>query len=151
MKESVDNLKIQHMCDWFQFLKIVLQIFKFLCSIHTSYSWNMIWNVCACFSVEKKENTYSPVNLHPLFLKIGHPAFLKSGAFWKKQSAINQGHCNLKREEAAWSLLFLNKEWPFCKKEGAQFLRIVGADWLGNYVSVHKEFCKTGRGLSATI
>ena len=80
-----------------------------------------------------------PVNLHPLFLKIGHPAF------WKKQSAKNQGHCNSKREEAAWSLLFLNKEWPcffqpaFCKKQGApffkkqgaRFLRIVGADWLG--------------------
>jgi hypothetical protein len=28
----------------------------------------------------------------------------------KKQSAKNQGHCNSKREEAAWSLLFLNKE-----------------------------------------
>ena len=45
-----------------------------------------------------------PVNLHPLFLKIGHPAFRK------KQSAKNQGHCNSKREEAAWFLLFLNKE-----------------------------------------
>ena len=80
---------------------------------------------------------HCPVNLHPLFLKIGHPAF------WKKQSAKNQGHCYVKREEAAWSLFFLNKEWPcffqpdFCKKQGAQifkkqgarFLRIVGADW----------------------
>ena len=36
-------------------------------------------------------------NRAPCFLKIGHPA-------------KNQGHCNSKREEAAWSLLFLNKE-----------------------------------------
>ena len=42
------------------------------------------------------------VNLHPLFLKIRHPAFLKY------QSAKKQGHCYSKKEEAAWSLLFLN-------------------------------------------
>ena len=79
-------------------------------------------------------------NWAPCFLKIRHPAF------WKKQSAKNQGHCNSKREEAAWSLLFLNKEWPcifqpaffkkqgapFFKRQDAPFLRIVGADWLGD-------------------
>ena len=80
-------------------------------------------------------------------LKIWHPAFWKTGTlfFEKKQSAKNQGHCNSKREEAAWSLLFLNIEWtcffqpafckkqgaPFFKKQGARFLIIVGADWLG--------------------
>ena len=84
MKESVDNLKIQHMCDWFQFLKIVLEIFKFLCSIHTSYSWNMIWNVCACFSVEKKENTYSPSQSSPTILKNWASCFFKIGRFLKK-------------------------------------------------------------------
>ena len=69
-------------------------------------------------------------NRAPCFLKIGHPAF------WKKQSAKNQGHCNSKREEAAWSLLFLNKEWPcffqpaFCKKQGAPFFKKQGARFL---------------------
>ena len=76
-------------------------------------------------------------NWAPCFLKIGHPAF------WKKQSAKNQGHCTSTKEEAAWSLLFLNKEWPcffqppFCKKQGARFLRIVGADWLGDCVNMN--------------
>ena len=83
---------------------------------------------------------WSTVNLHPVFLKIGHPVFLKIGhpAFWKKQGTKNQGHCYSKREEAARSLLFLNKKWPcffqpaFCKMQGARFLRKVGADWLGD-------------------
>ena len=101
-----------------------------------------------CFFISLIKTVSRPVNLHPLFLKIGHPAF------WKKQSAKNQGHCNSKREEAAWSLLFLNKEWPcffqpafykkqgapFFKKQGAQFLRIVGADWLGTGLS-GSSFC----------
>jgi len=30
----------------------------------------------------------------------------------KKQGAKNQGHCYLKREEAAWSFLFLNNNDP---------------------------------------
>ena len=53
--------------------------------------------------------------------KTGHPAF------WKKQGAKNQGHCYSKREEAAWSLLFLNNNDPgflhpaFWKKQGAWF------------------------------
>ena len=67
---------------------------------------------------------------------------------WKKQGEKKQGHCYSKREEAAWSLLLLNKEWPcfflawflqkagcpVFKKQGARFLRIVGADWLGECV-----------------
>ena len=75
------------------------------------------------FSIHNGEIPFRrPVNLHPLFFfwkpgsvcdlekKIGHPAFLK------KQGAKNQGHCCSKREEAAWSLLFLNKKqgpWYF--------------------------------------
>ena len=46
------------------------------------------------------------VNLHPLFSKIGHPAFCK------KQVAKKRGHCNSKREEVAWSFLFLNNNDP---------------------------------------
>jgi hypothetical protein len=38
--------------------------------------------------------------------KIRHPAF------FKKQGAKNQGHYYSKREEAAWSLLFLNNNDP---------------------------------------
>ena len=80
-----------------------------------------------------------PVNLHPPFLKIGHPAFWKMGhpAFWKKQSAKNQGHCNSKREEAAWSLLFLNKEWPcffqpvFLQKPGCPIFKNSGCRLTG--------------------
>ena len=67
-----------------------------------------------------------PVNLHPLFLfwkpgsvfdseKTRHPDY------FKKQGAKNQGHCYSKREEAAWSLLFLNNNDPvFLKKKRVQ-------------------------------
>ena len=41
--------------------------------------------------------------------KIGHPVF------YKKQGAKNQGNCYSKREEAAWSLLFLNNNDRFAK------------------------------------
>ena len=70
-------------------------------------------------------------NRAPCFLKIGHPAF------WKKQSAKNQGHCNSKREEAAWSLLFLNKECPcffqpaFFQKAGCPIFKNSGCRLTG--------------------
>ena len=76
-----------------------------------------------------------PVNLHPLFLKIGHPAF------WKKQAEKNRVILYSKREETRLPLIFLNYNdlgflhSVFFKKQGARFLRIVGADWLGDYVS----------------
>ena len=47
----------------------------------------------------------------------------------KKQGAKNQGHCYSKKEEAAWSLLFLNNNDPvllypaFCKKQGSRFFK----------------------------
>ena len=43
-----------------------------------------------------------PVNLHPLFLKMGHPAF------WKKQAENNRDILYSKREETRLPLLFLN-------------------------------------------
>ena len=92
------------------------------------------------------QGTHSPSQSAPTILKNRAPCFLKIGhpAFWKKQSAKNQGHCYSEKEEAVWCLLFLNREWPcffqpnFCKKQGApifkmqgaQFLRIVGANSL---------------------
>ena len=98
---------------------------------------------------QNSKKSHSPSQSAPTILKNWAPCFLKIGhpRFWKKQSAKNRVHCNSKREEAAWSLLFLNKEWPcffqpaFCKKQGApffkkqgaRFLRILGADWLGEY------------------
>ena len=54
---------------------------------------------------------------------------IRQPAFWKKQGAKNQGHCYSKREEAAWSLLFLNNNDPvflhpgFCKKQGPRFFK----------------------------
>ena len=69
-----------------------------------------------------------PVNLHPLFLKIGHPAFCK------KQAEKNRVIFYSKRKETRLPLLFLNNNnldflhSVFFKKQGAQFLRIVGAD-----------------------
>ena len=75
-----------------------------------------------------------PVNLHPLFLKMGHPAF------WKKQAEKNRVILYSKREETRLPLLFLNYNdlgflhSVFFKKHGVWFLRIVGADWLGEYV-----------------
>ena len=86
-----------------QFMKPSLRcrkIVKFAQSICTHYS---------CF-----ENQGRFVNL--LFEK-------------KKQGAKNQGHCYSKREEAAWSLLFLNNNDPvflqpaFCKKQGPKFFK----------------------------
>ena len=68
-----------------------------------------------------------PVNLHPLFLKIGHPAFCK------KQAEKNRVILYSKREETRLPLLFLKNDLGFLhsvffKKQGARFLRIVGAD-----------------------
>ena len=79
-----------------------------------------------------------PVNLHPLFLKIGHPDFWKMGhpAFFKKQAEKNRVILYSKREETRLPLFFLNYNElgflhsVFFEKQGAQFLRIVGADWL---------------------
>ena len=48
----------------------------------------------------------------------------------EKQGAKKQGHCYSKREEAAWSLLSLNNNYPvflhpaFCKKQGPDFLKV---------------------------
>ena len=93
-----------------------------------------------------------PVNLHPLFLKIGHPAFWRMGhpAFCKKQAEKKQGISLFKkrRDQAASSLFELQWPWffalcffqnagcPIFKQQGARFLRIVGADWLGDFVNV---------------
>ena len=85
-----------------------------------------------------------PVNLHPLFLKIGHPTFWKSGTLLFEKNRVQKAKVIVR----AWFLFFLNKEWPcffqpafrkkqgtpFFKKQGAGFLRIVGADWLGDCV-----------------
>ena len=48
----------------------------------------------------------------------------RAPCFFQKAGCKNQGHCYSKREEAAWSLLFLNNNDPvflhsaFCKKQG---------------------------------
>ena len=61
----------------------------------------------------------------------------------KKQGAKNEGHCYSKREETAWSLLFLNNNDPICKKQGPDFLivpdpkRILGRpDELEQWVQI---------------
>ena len=74
-------------------------------------------------------------NRAPWFLKNRVPCFLQK-AGWKKQ-----GHSLFKkrRDQAASSLFEL--QWPwflhsvFFKKQGAWFLRIVGADWLGDFLT----------------
>ena len=83
-----------------------------------------------------------------------------ASCFFKKQGAKNQGHCYSKREEATWSLLFLNNNDPvflhptFCKKQGPWYfkssrpwknirstwkIRIVGADWLSKWRRISKK------------
>ena len=53
----------------------------------------------------------------------------RAPCFLKKTGCKNQGHYYSKREEAAWSLLFLNNNDPvfldpaFCKKQGPQFFK----------------------------
>ena len=48
----------------------------------------------------------------------------------KKAGCKKHGHCYSKREESAWSLLFLDNNdsvflYPaFCKKQGPQFLKV---------------------------
>ena len=70
--------------------------------------------------------THSPSQSAPTILKNRAPCFFEN-------RAKNQGHFYSKREEAAWSLLFLNKELPcffqpaFCKKQGAPFFKKQGA------------------------
>ena len=62
-----------------------------------------------------------PVNLHPLFLKMGHPAFCK------KQAEKNRVILYSKKEETRLPLLFLNYNdlgflhSVFFKKQGARF------------------------------
>ena len=69
-----------------------------------------------------------PVNLHPLFLKMGHLAFCK------KQAEKNRVILYSKREKSRLPLFFLNYNdlgflhSVFFKKQGAPFLRIVGTD-----------------------
>ena len=110
------------------------------------------------FIVSESIKVSRPVNLHPLFLfsKLGSVCDLEKNqvqnmdlkkARWKKQ-----GHCYSKREEARLPLLFLNNNDPvFCSLlfSGPYFgpdlfqghkpthvfkTRIVGADWLGDWV-----------------
>ena len=80
-----------------------------------------------------------PVNLHPLFLKIGCPVFWKLGTlFFFKSRLKNRVTSYSKREDTRLPLLFLNyNDLGFLhsvsfKKLGARFLRIVDADWLGD-------------------
>ena len=48
----------------------------------------------------------------------------------KRAGCKKQGHCYSKREEAAWSFLFLYNNDPvflhpaFCKKQGPNFLKV---------------------------
>ena len=86
-----------------------------------------------------------PVNLHPLFLKIGHPAFWKLGTLFFEKSRVQKNMVIFiqkeKRQPALFSLwiktmffsaCFLQKAGcPIFKKQGARFLRIVVADLLG--------------------
>ena len=71
-----------------------------------------------------------------------HDIFLGSGTFKISKSRVQkkQGHWYSKREKTRLPLLFFNNDdlgylHPvFFKKQGAWFLRIVGADWLGDCV-----------------
>ena len=102
--------------------------------------------------IEEHQNittvTYSPSQSAPTILKNRAPCFLKNGApcFLQKAGWKKQGHSLFKkrRDQAASSLFELQWPWffalcffqkagcPIFKKQGARFLRIVGADWLGD-------------------
>ena len=95
-----------------------------------------LWAFLKDKSVNSVQNTHSrPVNLHPLFLKIGHPpCFLKIGhpAFCKKQ-----GHfLFIKRRDQAASSLF-EWQWPcffalcFFQKTGCPIFKNIGCRLTG--------------------
>ena len=81
-------------------------------------------------------------NRIPCFMKNGTPCFLQK-AGWKNRVILYS-----RREETRLPLLFLNYDdlgflhsvffqkagCPIFKKQGVRFLRIVGADWLGEYL-----------------
>ena len=111
---------------------------------------------------EKTHNkvSHTPSQSAPTTLKNGAPCFWNNGApcFLQKAGWKKQGHSLFKkrRDQAASSHFELQWPWffalcffqkagcPIFKKQGARFLRIVGADWLGDWVSVVRE-CKNGK------
>ena len=96
------------------------------------------------FSLVNRTITQSPSQSAPTILKNRAPCFLKNGApcFLQKAGWKKQGHSLFKkrRDQAASSLFELQWPWffalcffqkagcPIFKKQGARFLRIVGAD-----------------------
>ena len=113
------------------------------------YIFQYVLSTPYCFgkSVTRTEyyrTTHSPSQSAPTILKNGAPCFLQK-AGWKKQ-----GHSlfKKKRDQAASSLFELQWPWffalcffqkagcPIFKNQGARFLRIGGADWLGEEVNL---------------
>ena len=121
---------------WQNIWKEKMYIFKKWKTFSGPKFWFLIlpWKICG--------GPIRPVNLHPLFLKIGHPAFWKMGlpAFCKKQAEKFRVILYSKREENRLPPLFLNYNdlgflhSVFFKKQGARFLRLVGADWLSDWL-----------------
>ena len=108
-------------------LKIICSVNSNIGKLNSSWSccclathWNALLvaqSICTQYSWFENQGRFVTLK------KIRHPAF------WKKQGAKNQGHCYSKREEAAWSLFFLNNNDPvflhppFCKKQGPRFFK----------------------------
>ena len=88
-----------------------------------------------------------PVNLHPLFLKIGHPDFWKSGTLLFEKNRVQKTKDIViqkeKRQPGLFSFWIKNDAVFFSLLFGAPFLRIVGADWLGDWENFF--FCESFR------
>ena len=108
---------------WQNIWKEKMYIFKKWKTFSGPKFWFLIlpWKICG--------GPIRPVNLHPLFLKIGHPAFWKWGTLFFEKSRVQKNKVIVIQKEKRQPGLFLLwiKKWPcffqptFCKKQGAQF------------------------------